>query len=197
MAENCGQASGLIAARVRDPFFQATTQLQIISLISYAQQVVNGALSDVVQNAPLLLQPRTLIYQLSTFLPSAIKVLAVTDASGRDLDPIMEIAGLQQLEMKWPVAVADAPRGFVQVGADLLVIYPAVRSQQTLTVKYSRLTPQVANPPDSTVVPNEDDSAVNALTEALLLLKNRDLNAVAATMERFNGRIKELDEERR
>lgn len=195
--ENVGQASATIANRVRDPFFQGTAQPDVISLISYAQQVVNGILSDAVQSSTLTLQPRTLIYSLSGFVPNAIKVLAITDASGRDLEPMPEIQNLQWLDMRWPVAVADSPRGYCQVGADLLIIYPAVKVQQALTVKFSQYIPPVATTADSTSLPAEDDAAVHALTEALLLLKGRDLNAVAKTVERFASRIAELRKEAR
>lgn len=197
MSENCGQASTTIANRVRDPFFMGTTQLHVINLMSYAQQVVNGILADAIQSAPLYLQPRTLIYGLSSFVPGAIKVLAITDASGRDLEPLPSIQHLQWLDMKWPVAVADFPRGFCQVGADLLVIYPGVNVKQTLTVKYSEYLAPLATTADSTVLPNEDDTAINSLTEALLLLKGRDLNALGQAVERFSKRISELQAEKR
>lgn len=197
MSENCGQASTTIANRVRDPFFHGTSQLNVIALLSYAQQVVNGIISDVVQSATLTLQPRTLIYGLSGFVPNAIKVLAITDASGRDLEPLPSIQNLQWLDMKWPVAVADAPRGYCQVGADLLVLYPGVNIQQPLTVKYSQYLVPLATTADATVLPAEDDSAVNDLTEVLLLLKGRDLNALGTAVERFSKRIADLKAEKR
>lgn len=194
--ENCGVASATIADRVRDPLFTATTQLNIIGLMSYAQQVTNAVLSDIVQAGILTLQPRTLIYQLSAYLPAAIKVLAVQDASGRDLDPV-SLVELQHINMRWPTALSDSPIAFTQVGADLLIIYPGLSLQQNITVKYSEYLPAVALTTDSTVVPNEDDTCVNALTETLLLLKNRDLNAVAAALKRFTSRVEELREARR
>ena len=197
MSENVGQASATIANRVRDPNFNGTTQLQVISLISYAQQVVNGILSDLVQSSTLTLQPRTLIYSLSGFVPNAIKVLAITDASGRDLEPLPVIQTLQWLDLKWPVAVADFPRGYCQVGADLLVVYPGVNVAQPLTVKYGQFIPPVATIADSTSLPAEDDAAINALTEALLLLKGRDLNALSQAAQRFAKRIEELKAEKR
>lgn len=195
--ENCGAASVQIANRVRDPAFIGTSQLQMINLLSYSQQVVNGALSDVVQSATLTLQPRTLIYGLSAFVPAAMKVLSVQDAGGRDLDPLLELPELQSIDMRWPVAVADAPRGFLQVGADTLIIYPGVNVSQPVTVKYGQYLPTLAVPADNTLVPSEDDTCVNALTEALLLLKGRDLNAVKQALDRYTQRLKELRMEKR
>lgn len=195
--ENLGQASSQVANRARDPEFQGTTQAQVIQLLSYSQQVVNGILGDLVLSSSLTLQPRTLIYSLSGFVPGSIDVLAVTDASGRDLDPLSIITELQWIDMRWPTAVADYPRSYCQVGGDLLIIYPAVKTTQALTVKFSQFIPPVVNIADSTSLPNEDDSAVNALAEVLLLLKGRDLAPVKAAIERFAGRIKELGSEKR
>ena len=165
--------------------------------MSYAQQVVNGITGDNVSSASLYLQPRTLIYGLSTFILDAIKVLAVQDASGRDLEPMPAIENLQWLDMRWPVAVADRPRGYCQVGADLIIIYPGVKTPQTLTVKYGNVIAPVTVVADSTSLPAEDDAAINSLTEALLLLKGRDLNAVQATVARFSKRIEDLKADKR
>jgi len=194
--ENLGQAAAIIANRVRDPNFNGTTEQQTIALISYSQQVVNGILGDLVTSQALTIQPRTLIYSMSGFVPGSIDVLAVQDASGRDLDPL-GLQDLQWLDMRWPVAVADSPRGYTQVGGDLLIIYPAVKTPQILTVKFSQFIAPVTGPADSTSLPPEDDSAINDLAETLILLKNRDLLAVKAAMERFAGRIKQLQTEKR
>jgi hypothetical protein len=201
--ENVGQASAAIARRVRDPQFQGTTQPQVISLISYSQQVINGILGDLVVSIPLLIQPRTLIYSMSGFLadindnPLAINVEAVQDASGRDLEPMPDLTYLENLDIQWPVAVADSPRGFCQVGGDLLIIYPAVKTPQTLTVKASAFIAPVVNNGDSTSLPAEDDAAINDLTEIVLLLKNRDLMPLKGVVDRFRKRVAELKEERR
>jgi len=186
--------SAQVAARVRDANFNGTSQANTISLLSYSQQVINGALTDVTAQSSLALQPRTCLYQVSAFVPGAVRILAIKDASGRDLEPMMEFAQLAQTDLKWIVRTADAPRGWCYIGRDLIVIYPATRlGGQTLTVTYAQLTPALATTADATVVPNETDDAIYDLTEALLLLKNRDLNAVTSAMQRFQERMKALD----
>lgn len=186
-----------VADRARDPNFQGTSQANTILLASYAQQMVNGMLHDVVVSAPLTLTPRLNYYQLSTLFPSLVKLLAVRDASGRDLVPMY--GGAEELswaDMRWPSSTTDAPRSFAVVGRDQLIIYPGVKTAQTVTLFYSQLTP-VLVAGASTVVPNEDDDAVYDLTEALLLIKNRDLFGASAAMDRFKERIAMLRGERR
>lgn len=193
---NVGTMSTQVADRVRDPNFEGTTQANVISLLSYSQQVVNGVLGDVTGSASLVLQPRTPIYQLSSVLTSAVKIQAVRDASGRDLEPI-PFEALSWLSMKWFTAVSDYPRGFATAGRDLLIIFPAVRTAQTVTVVYSNLTATLNSTGQTTAVPNEDDDAVYDLAEALLLLKNRDMPGCKMVIERFSQRIKELANESR
>jgi hypothetical protein len=193
---NAGTMSSVVADRVRDPNFNATTQPQTIQLLSYSQQVVNGILGDNVGTTPLVVQPRSLIYQISSFLPQVVKIQAIRDAGGRDLEP-MVFESLSWLNMKWITSTADAPRGYALAGRDILVIYPGIRYPQTLTVVYSTLTPTLATTADSTVLPNEDDDATLDLAEALLLIQHRDMAGVKTVFDRFNARIKELRNERR
>jgi hypothetical protein len=195
---SAGNLTSQVAERSRDQNFEGTSQSNMILLASYAQQVINAALHDVVASASLTLTPRQNIYQLSSVLPSAVKVLAVRDASGRDLQPMYgEAEEVAVADLQWLTAVSDAPRNYGVIGRDLLFIYPGVRVAQTLTVFYSELTPTLALTTDTTVVPNEDDDAIFDLVEALLLLKNRDLLGAPAAIARFRDRIQYLRKERR
>jgi hypothetical protein len=194
---NVGIMSVQAATRARDPNFGATTQPQVINLLSYGQQVVNGALDEETGSASLVLQPRTVIYQISSFLPSAVRVQGVRDSSGRDLDPI-GYENLQQIDLNWPFAIADAPRSFCQCGRDLLIVHPGIENNPTtVTVIYTLLTPALATTADTTVLQPEADSALLDLTETLLVLQHRDLTAFKEAHDRFVHRMKELKGERR
>jgi|ERR1039458_5225298 hypothetical protein len=194
--QNAGSMSAQVAERVRDANFNGATQPQVINLLSYSQQVINGILGDVTGTASLLVQPRSTLYQISAFLPACVKIQAVRDAGGRDLEP-MPFEALSWLDMKWVVSIADSPRGYAIAGRDVLVIYPGLKVAQPLTVVYTALTAPLATKADSTVVPNETDHAIYDLTEVLLLLKNRDMAGCKTVMDRLSGRIKELQGGRR
>src|ERR1039458_4669940 len=78
--QNAGSMSAQVAERVRDANFNGATQPQVINLLSYSQQVINGILGDVTGTASLLVQPRSTLYQISAFLPAAVKIQAIRDA---------------------------------------------------------------------------------------------------------------------
>lgn len=199
MATNVGILSAEVADRVRDPSYMGTSQANVILLLSFAQQVINGIVEDVVVTSGLVLQPRTVIYALSGFLPNCVHLLAMRDASGRDLDPLYGGAGeIANIDLRWPVAVSDVPRSFAVIGRDLVAIHPGVNNQSnTLTAVYSQLTSALATTSDTTVLQNESDDALLDLTEILLLLKNRDLSPVKNAMARMATRLNELRSEER
>src|ERR1017187_10494204 len=108
--QNAGSMSAQVAERVRDANFHGTTQPQVINLLSYSQQVINGILGDVTGTAPLLVQPRSTLYQISAFLPACVKIQAIRDAGGQDLEPI-PFEALSWLAMKRATLICDSPGG--------------------------------------------------------------------------------------
>jgi hypothetical protein len=185
-----GTMSTLVADRARDPLFEGTTQAQLIGLLSYAQQVVNGVLSEITGSATLTVPVRTVIFLISTSLPSAVKILTVQNA-GRDLDAI-PYDMLQQIDLRWPVAVSGfhpEPTSFTTCGRDILILHPGVTTARTMTVVYGLLTTPLVLTSDSTVTTNETDNAIMDLGEILLLLKGRDFAPVQDAIERMKKRL--------
>jgi hypothetical protein len=193
------QSASTLAAqaseRARDPNQTGTSQTNVISLLSFAQQVVNGILGHVVDEGSLPLVSRQVIYPIFANLPAAVRILALRDASGRDLVPLGEFSALQQVNTGWPSAVSDSPRSWTLCGRDLLIVYPGVAvSPPTLTPVYSELTTTLTAA-STTEVTNDDDDALLDLTEVLLLLKSRDLPDCKKIIERFKARMDALAKE--
>lgn len=196
---NVGHMATLVADRARDPLFMGTTQQQVIGLLSYAQQVVNGILSEIVGNATLTLQPRSVIYQISSVFPLAVKVLTVQDGTNRDLDAI-SYDMLQQIDLHWNTAVngyRPEPTSFTTCGRDLLILHPGVTMVRPMLVIYSVLTAPLLTPADSTVLFSESDNAVMDIGEILLLLKGRDFTPVQDAIARLKSRLVEEETEQR
>lgn len=194
--QNAGTLSLQVSERARDPNQTGTVQADVIWFLGFSQQVVNGILADVTEQDSLTLTPTQNIYPIFATFPNSVRVLSVKDASGRNLVPFRDFAGLRQVATNWPSIVSSAPRSFGLCGRDLLIIYPGVAvSPPTLTVTSAALTTQLTIPSQTTQVTNDDDDAVMDLTEVLLLLKSRDKPDCAKIIERFKTRIENLRKE--
>jgi hypothetical protein len=183
-----------ILDRARDPQGIATTRASCLSLASTCQQVTNGAVGDVIVTNSLTMPPRTLIYQLSVYLPDCLKIHTIRDSSNRDLSWLEGgVNELAQIDLSWPFQVASQPRCWAMAGRDLLIMYPGVNTATTVNVVYTQITPALKNEAnDSTVVANETDYAVMTLTELLLLLKARDYAAFAPALKRYQEQVSML-----
>jgi hypothetical protein len=196
MAQSVATLSAQISERARDPSQTGTTGPNVISLLSFAQQVVNGILADVTVQDSLPLVSRQAIYPIFSNWPDSVRVLSIKDASGRNLVPFRDFAGLRQVATNWPSLTSSAPRSYALCGRDLLIIYPAVAtSLPTLTITSAKLTTTLTSGAQTTEVTNDDDDAVLDITEALLLLKSRDLSDVQKIIDRFKTRIEGLKTE--
>lgn len=188
--------SAQVSERARDINQTGTTAANVILLLSFAQQVVNGALAHVTRLDQLPLISRQVIYPIFAMLPNSVRVLAVRDASGRDLVPFGEFAGLWQADTAWPSKVSSAPRSYTLCGRDLLIVYPGVDiSPPTLTVVSAALTTVLTSGAQTTQITNDDDDAVMDLAEVLLLLKSRDIPDCLKIIERFKARMQALGAE--
>lgn len=193
MAQNVATLTSQVSERARDPNQTGTTQANVISLFSFCQQVVNGITADVTVQDSLAMTAQQLIYPIFANMPDSVRVLAVRDASGRDLVPLGDFAALGQVKNSWPILYSSAPRSYTLCGRDLLIIYPGVAvSPPTLTVISAALTTALTSGTQTTQVTNDDDDAVMDLCEALLLLKSRDIPDCQKIIERFKARMETL-----
>lgn len=186
-----------VLTRARDPQGIATSRAVTLSLVSLSQVVVNGFVGDVVSSTALTIQPRTLLYQLSSFLPSAVKVIRVADVSGRDLDPLLSIDELSHLSSNWITDVSDSPQAWCAIGRDLIAIWPGVRTTIILNVFYTLLTPQLTTEIDVTVVPHETDNLIVDLATFLVRLKSRDLTEAKHAFDGMMTEFQTLTKEKR
>jgi hypothetical protein len=194
--QNVGMLTSQISERARDINQTGTSQANVIYLFSFCQQVVNGILADVTVEDSLPLVAHQNIYPIFANIPDSVRVLAVRDASGRDLHPFGDFAGLHQAATNWPSKVSSAPRSYALCGRDLLIIYPGVSvSPPTLTVVSALLTVPLSSAFQTTQVTNDDDDAVMDLCEVLLLLKSRDISDCQKIIDRFKARIDNLRKE--
>ncbi len=113
----------------------------------------------------------------------------VQDASGRSLDGPIPYKSLHWLNQEWFTEVGSELRSWCLVGKDLLILRPALKVGQTVTVRYVAITEALAIVGDQFQCPDEDIEMVLDPVEFILLLKAQDLDAAKPILERWKARI--------
>ena len=195
-----GPASGYITkllAEVRDPQGMATTRARVLQIISRCQQQINASLDDVVVTASFNVSPSTQIYSISQSFPDCVRILSVRDPVGRDLYQLSERADIDAtwLNSGWFTEVGSQLLSWGTIGRDLFMLRPGIRLQQTVTVRYTQVTPTLAIEADDVILPDEDSPPLDYLAALLVRMKSRDFDGLDKDFERFKttmGALREI-----
>ena len=183
MATGCTALIERVSLRVRDPSNTAHGRSTVLALLSESQRLVNGIAEEVVATASLTVPPYRTILPIEENVPTALRVTGVRDESGRSLTPVPWNA-LAHANRRWWRATSTRSRVWSTIGRDMLVVSPAAPDTQTLTVVFVKRTDALATEAAITEVITSTDDVVCDLTEALLLLKARRLDAVPGPLGR-------------
>jgi len=191
MALNAGQQVDIVLRRARDPLGAATPRTKVFDFMARIQAIVNGGLERVIQSAPLTVQPQLPMYPIAGFLPSALRIVDIRDASGRSLDGPVPLESLKWLNMEWFREIGPELRSWCVVGKDLLILRPSLPIQQTVTVFYVAVTATQLDDTMNLQISDDDIQEVLDPVEFLLDLKARDLRNAAPILERWQKRMSE------
>lgn len=183
MAQAAVQLLELVARRVRDPSNTAHSRAFILALLSETQRCVNGIAEEVVTTATLTVPPYRSVLPLEETLPTALRVTGIRDETGQSLTPVPWNA-LAHANRRWWRSTASRSRVWSTIGRDLLLVSPMAPDTQTLTAVFVKKTDALSSEASVTEVTDATDDVVEDLTEALLLLKSRRLDAVPVALKR-------------
>jgi hypothetical protein len=174
--------------RVRDPNANLHSRVFVQARLTDAQRFLNAALGLVVDSASLTLNPFQSVYSLSGLLPNAVRVVGVREG-GRDLALIPSITQLLSFSPRWTRDVGGRCEAWTTVGRDLLIVYPARTNTTVVTVYYAKLTAALAGETDLSDFGDEYGDMITTLTEAVLLLRQRDTEASKRAMGRLQAKL--------
>lgn len=188
-----------VLTEVRDPLGIATSRADVLSLVSVAQQQVNGILDDVIDSASFAVPAKSRLFQIFANFPAAVRILSIRDASGRDLDKMSARADEEStwIDLGWLTAIGSELRSWGTIGRDVLALRPGLSTASTVSVRYTKLTAALTSEAQTTEVPAEDDPAVRDLAALLVRLKSRDFDGLPEDLERFKATMGALKESTR
>lgn len=175
-----------VLARVRDATGLMHTASFVRDRLTDAQRFLNGILGLSISSAAITLNPGQNFYKLSDSLPFCIRLVGLRGSSGyRDAAELPSLDSLLIYGPHWSRRTGAYVESWTMVGRDVLVVYPALKSATTLDAYYVNVCAAFTSGATTSEFSTEQCGLIVTLTEALLLLRQRDLEAAGRAMERL------------
>lgn len=193
MARTAGVVTDTLLARVRQAGAPGTTNDLAMSILSKCQRTANAGLKRAVTSGTLTTVANTLIYEYRTDFTDSIDILSIKEGD-REVQKCNSLADLQAYDADWVTATGTRFEFWLQIGRDILILYPAKTSGSTATVIYTKLTTgfnTYASDYNTTFnLPDEDVDMALELAEILLLLRGKQASLAQLKAKRLIEEVK-------
>lgn len=178
MARSAGSITDTLLARVRQTGAPGTTNDFAMQILSKCQRIVNAGLKRVTASTSYTTAANTLVYLYRNTLTSAVDILTVKEGT-RELQRCDSLLDLEAYDADWPTTTGTRFEFWLQLGRDLLILYPAKIGASSVTVIYSTLTTEYDNYAEdsgtNTDLSDEDINIALGIAEVVLLLRNKQI----------------------
>ncbi len=173
MATNAGELSDILLRRVRGEGGIAFTDDYVRNVLTLCQRTVNAFTRRIVATTTLTTLQYKLIYSMKDDLEDAL-VIINCEVDDRTLHrvPWQELG---QYSTSWFRATGSRFEVCAQIGYDLFVLYPALTSDSSITVRYAKKTNKLATDTTALELPDEDLDLMLDIAEIILLLGGRNV----------------------
>ena len=153
----------------------------VISILSKCQRVINAFTGSIESSADLTVLKQKLVYVLRDELAECLDVSKVTESRTGVDHEIARVQTPQELaayDVDWFRSIAGTYYdAWMQIGRDLLIVYPGKAADGTLTVQYTKLTDELVNNTDDFDLADEDVNTALDLGEIILLARDKQIDA--------------------
>ena len=151
----------------------------VISILSKCQRVINAFTGSVESSADLTVLKEKLVYTLRNELAECLEVTKATESRAgvdHELARVYTPEELAAYDIDWFRKIdGDRYDAWIQIGRDLLIIYPSKAANGTVTVYYTKLTDALVIDTDEFDLADEDVSPVLDLAELVLLARDKQI----------------------
>ena len=189
MAETAGTLRAAVQRRVRDINATYHANAFVLDMLSRVQRLINVGSQTILATSTLTTAANQLIYTINSDVnAAAIDVMKVT-SNNEDLAKLT-LSELNQIDRQWFRKVGTRFEAWVQLGRTLLVLYPSMSVADSVSVTYSKLTTDLSADGTALEFSEEANLMVMNLTEAILLLRQRDMSRAIAPINQFMEQFK-------
>lgn len=189
MAQAVGPLIDIVLKRAFDEHGVGTTRIIVRDLFSRSQQVINAAFDSVIVTQSMPTGPNLQIYNFERIAPAndVLRIKSVRRAN-RDLSRI-DFERLKQIDNHWFGRSGPQFRTFAVLGRRILVIHPQQPVASSVSVVYTQQLPQLNNDGDTVNLPDDQIPVLTKLVEALILLKQRDLDKLTPLLDNLTKEL--------
>lgn len=169
-----------VARRLRDTTNTGYPRAMVLRHLNASQQLINMRLG-LLQTTTVLLTEDRALYRLGTTTP---RVLTVRETvGGRELANVAWNRLVAQ-DADWLRTYAIRAETWSQIGRDMLAITPIPTDETSLTLTHVKYPTDLADGAVAWELPDEYKSLLTDLTEAVLLFRAREFNALQEAINR-------------
>lgn len=183
MAQAVGPLVDIVLKRVFDEHATGTPRARVRDLFSRAQQVINGAFDSTIVVQAMSTAPTLSVYNFERIAPAndVLRIKSVR-VDTRDLSRI-DFERLKQIDNHWFARSGRRFETFAVLGRRILVIHPQQPVASTVNVVYTQQLPVLGTDADTVNLPDDQIPSLTKLVEALILLKQRDLDKLTPLLD--------------
>lgn len=195
MAQPVGPLIDTVLRRVFDEHGVGTTRAQVRDLFSRAQNIINAAFDSQIVIRAMPTAPALQIFNFERIAQAndVLRIHSVRDGT-RDLSRI-DFERLKTIDNHWFGRSGPRFQTFAVLGRRILVIHPQRPVASTVNVVYTQQLPVLGTDADNVNLPDDQITSLTKLTEALVLLKQRDLDKLAPLLESLSKELGIVKEE--
>jgi len=187
MPRTIGPIVETLLQRVRQAGGFAISPDMAVKVYSRSEQLVNSATGRVTAITSVSLPKQKLLYSIKDILPLALRIKDV-HLSGVELLPCRSFDDLSALDKSWFRNITGtSPQAWLQVGDDLLFIYPGCVGITAVSIEYVKLLTYYDNFDQyyntESELPDEDIDLALGVAEVVLLLRFRLVLTVKSRLD--------------
>jgi hypothetical protein len=192
MSQPVGPLIDIAAQRAFDPHLSGTSRALVRDLYSRIQQFVNAAFDSniVVQAMPTMPQLQVYNFERIAAANNILRIKSVRQDT-RDLSRI-DFNRLKLIDTKWFSRTGAAFQTYAVLGRRILIVHPQMPIAGSVNVVYTQQLPILNAESDKVGLPDDEIPLLTRMVEAVLLLKQRDLDALTPLLESITAEIQAI-----
>ncbi|RLI53360.1 MAG: hypothetical protein DRP09_15970 [Candidatus Thorarchaeota archaeon] len=173
MAKTVSDVLSILLTRLRaDGGVAYDNTTLLIPLLSRVQRTLNARLRRVLASGTFITSADTLIYTIRDQFPDAVDIIKIT-SGGRTLHKMKNWREYADYDTDWFKRTGTRFESYAQIGRDLLIIYPALSTADSVEITYSKITDELTKTTDTFELYDEDIDLVILLMELICLIHQR------------------------